>query len=339
MVAPDNWARDDSTSGLPPVAPEPVSLTGYQAHFFILEKDGSTKIVFRTPEGDPVVIESKSPQFKLVGTQLKVIEDMGLFFGGGPPRICVLQEQVWKGIKTIVVGEEGGGRGKWRLDFSPAPDQIEQPLPPEVAARRSGWYFLKFYDMNDNLIESLDFRFISALRDIKISQPRPLPLEGGHQLVCVAFLHEPGCAVQSADDLTNVQIERHDDKTILTIPPDPAFDETRWLVRPKDGPQVELTILVERVWWAMGEEDKEPTEWTDQTLTLTREDFAATSEKALWLRFPREQWVSKVYAGFEQPKARSYHVKATEHTIAVPLRDFGDSEEVADRTQKYPFKV
>lgn len=157
VVAPDNWARDDSTSGLPPVAPEPVSLTGYQAHFFILEKDGSTKIVFRTPEGDPVVIESKSPQFKLVGTQLKVIEDMGLFFGGGPPRICVLQEQVWKGIKTIVVGEEGGGRGKWRLDFSPAPDQIEQPFPPEVAARRSGWYFLRFYDMNDNLIESLDF--------------------------------------------------------------------------------------------------------------------------------------------------------------------------------------
>ncbi|MBC7078331.1 MAG: mitochondrial small ribosomal subunit protein uS9m, partial [Synergistales bacterium] len=46
-----------------------------------------------------------------------------------------------------------------------------------------------------------------------------------------------------------------------------------------------------------------------------------------------------VLVGFEQSKARPYDVKVTEKTIAVPLREFGDSKEVGDRTQEYPLKV
>lgn len=339
VVVPDNWERDDALSGPQPVAPESVSLTGYQAHFFILERDGDGKIAFRTPAKESVVIESKAPQFELVGTRLNDIEDMGSLFGERPPRIRALQEQAWKGVGTIVVGEEGTGKGKWRLAFSPVQDLIEQDLPAEVAARKSGWYFLRFYNTNNDLIESLDFRFISALRDIKISQPPPLPLEGEHKPVCVEFLHEPGCTVQPADDLTNIRIERRDDKTIMTIPPDPAYDETHWLVSPEGAPQVKVTIAVERVWWALGEENKELAEWKDQLIALSRDDFAATSERALWLRLPRRRWVDKVLVGFEQPKARPYDVKVTEETIAVPLREFGDSEEVADSTKEFHLKV
>jgi hypothetical protein len=47
-----------------------VSFTGYQAHFFELEKEGDGKIAFRTPTGKSFVIESKAPQFELVGNRL-----------------------------------------------------------------------------------------------------------------------------------------------------------------------------------------------------------------------------------------------------------------------------
>lgn len=340
VIAPDNWERDDGLSGSPPVAPESVSLIGYQAHFFDLEKDGDEKIAFRTNTGKSFVIELKTPQFELVGNLLNEASgDRGPLFGERPPKIRAQDDKTWQDVRTIVVGEEGSGKGRWRKAFHPVSERTEQDLPSEVAARKGGWYFLRFYDTNDDLIESLDFRFICALKEIRILQPSPLPSEDGHGLVRVMFLHEPGCAVQPAEGLANIQIEREDDKTILTIPPDPTWDETRWLVGSEGEPQVEVTVLVERLWWAVGEEKLEPSKWIDRPLTLGRGDFAANSKKALWLRLPRRRWVDKVLVGFEQPKARPYDVRVTEKTIAVPFREYGDSKEVGDRTQEHPLKV
>lgn len=341
LVVPENWERDAAVSGLPPVAPESVSLTGYQAHFFILEKDDDGKIAFRISAGQPVVVEPIASRFDLVGARLNdASEDMGPLFGEKPPQIRAVDDQVWRDVGTIVVGEEGLGKGRWRSAFSPMEGLIAQDLPAEIAARKSGWYFLRFYDTNDDLSESLDFRFICALKEIRMLQPCHLPSGDGHKLASVEFIHESSCVIQGADGLArSIQIERQADKTILTVHPDPACDETRWLVGPEGGPQVEVTILVERLWWAVREENKAPSEWEDRHLTLPRDYFAATSKKALWLRLPRRRWVDKVLVGFEQPKARLYGLKVTEKTIAVPLREFGDSKEVGDLTKEHSLKV
>ncbi len=339
VVVPDNWDRDDTLSGPPPVAPESVSLTGYQAHFFEVEKDGEGKIAFRKPTGESFEIKLKAQRFELVGNQLcDATENIGPLFGEKPPQIRTMDKLAWEDIRTIIVGEEGSGKGRWRKAFYPNPEVAQQDLPSEIEDRRGGWYFLRFYNTNDDLVESLDFRFLCALKKIKVLQPSPFPSEDGHRPVCIEFLHEPGCLVRPIDRLTNIQIEPHDDKTTLTIPPDSTYDETRWIVGPKDGPQVEVTILVERLWWSVGEEHNAPSEWKDQPLTLARDDFAATSKKALWLRLPRRRWVDEVRVGFEQPN-RLYKIKVTEKTIAVPLREFGDSKEVGDRTQEYSLKV
>jgi ribosomal protein S9 len=340
VMVPDNWQRDDTLSGPPLVTPEPVSLIGYKAHFFELEKAGNGKIAFRIPTGESFVIQSKAPQFALVGNRLNdASEDKGPLFGKAPPRIRALDEQGWKDVATIVVGEEGMGKEKWRTHFTPNSDGQEQDLPPAVVDRKSGWYFLRFYDTNDDLIESLDFRFICALKEIKIPQPPPFPSAGGHEPVCVEFLHEPGCAVQPADGLANIQIKQQDDKTTLTIPPDPTYDETRWLVRPQGKCQVEVTILVERLWWGIGEVRNAPAAWEDQPFAVARDHFAATSKKALWLRLPTRRWVDKVLVGFDQPKARPYDVKVAEKTIAVPFCEFCDSRELGDRTQEHSLRV
>jgi small subunit ribosomal protein S9 len=340
-IVPDTWDRDDALSGPPPVAPEPVSLAGYQAHFFIVEKDGSQKIAFRAGEDVPVEIKSKAPRLGLVGVRLNdASEDMGPLFGAGPPKIRALDDRVWKDIGAIVVGEEGGGKGRWRLEFSVDPDEIEQAMPCEVTTRKGGWYFLRFYDTGGDLVESLDFRFLSALKEIRILQSSAFPPGGGHKPVRVELLHEPICVVQQADDIApSIQIEHEDNKTTLTIPPDPAYDRTCWRVGPQGGPVVEIAVLVERLWWAVEQEDNEPSEWGDKPLTLLPEDFAATSKKALWLRLPKRRWVNRVLAGFEQQEARPYAVRVGERAIAIPLRDFGDSPEVEVRTEEHPFKV
>ncbi|MBC8492655.1 MAG: 30S ribosomal protein S9 [Chloroflexi bacterium] len=337
VITPENWDRDEALSGPPRVTKQSVSINGYDAHFFINERDSDKKIAFLKPTGESVIIESKTSRFGLVGHRLNdASEDIGPLFGERSPKIRGSDRDAWKDVGTIVVGEEGSGKGRWRKAFCPVPENGEQDLPPEVAVRKDGWYFLRFYDTNDDFIESLDFRVVSALRDIKILQSSPFPSDGEHESARIELHHESGCAIQPADDLArNIQIEEKNNRTTLTIPPDSTYDETRWLIGSTSAPQVQVTLLVERLWWAIDKEDNPPSEWEDELLTLTSDDFTATTNQALWLRLPMRRWANRVLVGFERSRARPYPVKVAEREIAIPLREFGDCQEMGEQARDH----
>ncbi len=329
VVAPSTWERDETVAGPPLAAPEPVALDGYIAHFFDLEKGNGTKIAFHTSDGELISISSGSTHFELIGERLEDVSGrVGPLFSE-PPRIRVPNAHVWEKVRTIVIGEEGGGRGRWRTEFSPDPDSLEQSLPSEVLDRKGGWYFLRFYDANDDLIESLDFRFLTGLRQMRVLQSCPFPSNDGHDPTRVEIAHDPGVTFQEVQGLPDIQIEYCGDReTTVTIPPNPDYDITRWQVGYENGPQVEVTILVERIWWGLGEEVNEPPQWEDKRLVLSRDDFTAVSKAVLWLRLPRHRWVDKVLVGFERARAKSYPIKVREKALAVPLREFGDAQEL-----------
>lgn len=343
VVVPENWSRDERLSGRPSVAPEPVFLEGYHAHFFELDRDTSQRIAFQTAAGKSIQIRSVAPRFELFGMKkLKdANEDMGPLFVEKPPQIKALHSQLWTDIGTIVVGEEGGGRGRWRKQFAPEPERIEQDLPTEIANKKSGWYYIRFYDQNYDLVESLVFRFIDKLKNIRISEHTHLPAESGYSPVSIEFFHEIGCSIQMMGELLTdiVQIERQDDKITLTIPPNPVGDENRWLVKSDGGAEVKVTLLIERVWWSLGEEGKKPSEWVDKALPLSRDDFKATSNKAIWFKLPRPRWIDKLYIGFEEQRFEPYKVRVEENMIAIPLRNLGELREVADRAHEQRLKV
>ncbi|HWP47352.1 MAG TPA: hypothetical protein VNM22_09345 [Candidatus Limnocylindrales bacterium] len=330
-VVPDSWERDFELSGPPPIAPEPVSLEGYQAHFYILEKGDGKKIAFRSQEGKSVIIQPRASRFELVGNLLNdANEAMGPLFGEKPPRIRSLDDRLqWKDIGTIVIGEEGIRKLGWTRLLSLDPDTQEQDLPSEVTERGDGWYFIRIYNLKDELLESLDFRFIPALKAIRVPPPSPVPTKDGHEPTRVEFLHQPGCTVQPSRQLEElVQIERGDNRTVLTLPANPNYDKTDWFISSRGTCQIQVTILVERLWWAIGEESQIPSEWKAQKLPLTREDFLATSRKTLWLRLPKPRWADKAFVGFKEATAVPCPIKVTERTISIPLRQFCDAQEI-----------
>jgi hypothetical protein len=339
-VVPDSWKRDEKVSGIPPVTPEPVSIKNCRAHYFDIQKDNGNRIVFHKPDGTPFEIKSKAPQFELIGNKLfDACEDKGPLFGGGPLKIRVLDEQAWKNIQTIVVGEEGGGKGKWRTFFSPDQELVEQDMF-EIASRKAGWYFIRFYDGSDDLIESLDFRFIDGLKDIKVQQHPPFPPESGHEDVFIDIFHESDCRVQTIDNSENdTIIKRESNKSILTVPPNPVKDKTCLHVGSNEGPQVDVVTLAERVWWTAADESKVPPYWEDKRLILIRDEFTAISQKAIWIKFPKSRWTNTISVGFDQRRSRRYDLKVIENTVAIPLRDFADSQEVADRSREHLIKV
>jgi hypothetical protein len=338
VIVPDHWQGDKEVSGIVLSFPEPVFIAGYQAYYFSLDRENDQKIAFRTHDGESVIIPTRAPRFGLIGTRLHdASENIGPLFGGGPPRIGALDPNGWSDVGTIVVGQEGLGRGRWPKDFGPEQDRIEQELPRELSERFSGWYFIRFYDAEDSLVESLDFRFVSALKDIRISPHSALPSVNGHLPTRVEFLHSKGCVVEQADSSTkNLSVEYEDGRTSATIPPDPIWDKTRWLIQPGDGTQVEAEILVERVWWAIGEEGAEGllNQWTDKPLNISRDLVAATSKHALRFRLPRPRWAKEIRVGFEQWRARAFPVEVAKREVTVPLSHFEGAQEIEDQAHE-----
>ena len=328
VIVPSSWIRDNEISGPPPVTPQPVTIGGYQAHFFLLEKGGEAKIAFRLPDGQSVVIESRKNLFGFVGYQLSdASETLGPLFGRQPPEIRAVSAQRWNNVSAIVIGEEGPGRKRWRSVFYPQPGTIRQRLPDGIAERKAGWYFLRFYDQEGELIESLDFRFIAPLDSINISQTSPLPSLEGHGEAQIQFLCNAALDIQPLEHYPEIQIKKEDTRILVSIPPMADYDRTRWSVGVPNGPNVEVTMLLERIWWAIGSEYNIPSEWQDGVIPLRARDFRANSRQALWVKLPRPRWVDQVRVGFSESKARYYAVKVTEDTVVVPLRDFEVSPE------------
>ncbi|WP_347243012.1 30S ribosomal protein S9, partial [Thermogutta sp.] len=342
VIVPETWQRDEEKAGTAPTTPEPVFLDGYLAHFFELSETAPLCIAFRDDQGKHITIGSGGPQFRLVGQEIQDgSEGIGPLFGGLPPGICIANG-CWEDVRTIVVGQEGTGRRRWRKSFEPEAHQAQQRLPDEVLERKAGWYFLRFYDDSNTLIDSLDFRFVAGLKAIAIPAAGSAPSTDGHVAQTVEIVHDAGYRVTLLDpQCPGLEVEESAGKTIVTIPPKAECDRTRWRIHPPNGngQAVEFTLLIERIWWALGEEGKEPLQWGDRPVELTAQDFTAASGRAVWLRLPKPRWVKNIYAGFWREHARKFPVKVTDSTVPIPLRDFSGAQELAHRVHDHKFKV
>jgi len=340
-IVPREWKRDEEVSGSASVNPESVQVYGYKAHFFCQEQDGNKAIGFVNANGERIQVEPGYSRFQIVGREIEdASEDMGPLFGEQLPCIQTLDEKGWRDIGVIVLGEEGMGKNRWRTQFVPQVGAKEQKLPEEITNRRGGWYFVRIYDNGDNLLESIDFRFLKVLNDIRIESSDFLPGPNGYDNVSVQFLHQIDCKVELMDDDTQhaLEIYRESGQTIVTVPPKPNCDKTHWILCDGDA-KIKVTVLVERIWWSFGVMGVATTNWVDKPITLSHKHFTATSDKALFVRLPRLRFVRKIDVGFDRNKSKPYQVEVGENEIAIPLRDFCDTEEIENRQEEFDIKI
>ncbi len=341
IIVPEEWQRDEKASGSAPVVPENVQVNGYKAHFFVLRQKKDTDIAFINAKGERIQLKTGSSRFQLVGKEISDhSEDMGPLFGIEPPCIKADDKSVWNNVGAIVSGEEGSGRNRWRTQFVPQEDVAEQRMPNELTNRRGGWYFVRIYDKNGDLVESMDFRFVAGLKDIQIKNSECLPTSNGYNDVTVQFFHQANCEVELADKekLPDLKIYREDNLTVVTLPPKPDYDESHWIFRDGNA-SVEATVLIERVWWNIGSVKSVSESWTDKISSSSREEFTAITDKALWVKFPRERWVNKIHVGFNPDRNREYNVGVEQKEIAVPFRDFCDAEEIGNKQAECVMKI
>jgi hypothetical protein len=339
VIVSEDWERDEMRAGIAPAAPEPVCLEGYLAHFFELSDGPSANIAFHDRSGNAWVITARGPRFHLVGHQIcDASEGLGPLFGGSPPHVCV-SDGSWKDVGAMVIGEEGRGKGKWRMRFDPNHAVAEQGLPTEIVERKAGWYFVRFYGPRGELIDSLDFRFVAGLHGITVRDVTPLPSTEGHKQAVVDFDHEQGCQIEpSMSHCEDLVIERQAEMTTGIIPASPEFDRSHWLISGINSPEIRITVLLERVWWVLGDKHQSDLAWQDRRLPCTRNDFTALSNKIIFLRLPQRGWAESVRIGFTKASARQYHTRVNDPALAIPLRGFGDSPEIST-VGAFPFML
>jgi hypothetical protein len=333
VIVPESWRWNEDLSGPASAAADSVFPGTCQAHHVELPLAAGRVLAFNTPEGDCVRIPCAGHRVELVGVRINdASEQAGPLFVREPPQLqwgagIPIPEDA--AISTVVVGEEGAtvGRRRWRVHS----DRFEALLPA-IANRRVGWFFVRLYDSSDELIESLDFRFVADLEAIEVEGASAIPGPEGHLPALIHVRHQKQCFVrgQAADSPT---VESLPHGCRMVVPPDTRYDETRWLVGPIDGSHVEMAILIERVWWAHLRDGAERNElqWTDRPLKLSRDDFKATSGALLALRLPRAGWANEVRIGFESTRSRSIHISASERECLIPLCELEGSREVAER--------
>ncbi len=340
-IVPEGWRRNEELSGPAPIKSENVRIDGYKAHFFALRQNENTSIAFIGSNDEQINVETRRSRFQLAGKEIfDFAENMGPLFGEKPPLIETLNEQDWDNIGAVVIGEEGRGRKRWRTHFVPLKGDKKQKMPDDLTNRKGGWYFIRIYDNNYDLLESMDFRFSAGLKNIEKTNSECVPKPNGYENVTVKFIHQADCKVEPVDgEMCNaLKIRRENGLTIASIPPKPDFDKTHWIV--KDGKaETNVTVLMERIWWNVGKIGVVSTEWTDQPLSLSRKDFSATSEKALWIKLPRKRWVSEIKVGFHSTRSRSFKVDVEKEEVEIPLYTFCDTMEVEKRQEEFAMKI
>lgn len=162
--------------------------------------------------------------------------DLGELFGEDAPQL--IDAEKWRGISWIVVGKENGGKVLAKK-FLPEEKTIEKMLA-EVLGERGGWFFVRIYDANVDLLHSFDFRRAIGLKNIFVNN-QPLgevapivPTKNGHTKIIVQFggnLH-----VRPADDSDGICEEPEKENTFAVAPQDkdglprPDNDKTKWIL-------------------------------------------------------------------------------------------------------------
>ena len=230
----------------------------------------------------------RNRDFDLPATALSDAEEkMGPLFAGEPPTLDLDNDDDLAKVRAIVFGVEGRGPGRWRGKWKANGDWSES-WQEQVRKHGSGWYFARLYDERDDLIDSLDFRYVEGLKDVN-NELADAKCRLDRDCISIKFSHDESVSVDIADAAPQLQepIVRGPPTTAFAWPIDPNIPKATFVVSDR-GSAVRATFDTDRIWWSLanGTAASSPS-WQLSPLELKPDEFAAVSNAVLSFRFPR----------------------------------------------------
>lgn len=331
VFATEDWIPALDQVGVVTSEPEETEWQGYKVHFLRLEKGQGTQVAFNSGDGQSVFLP-RDLDVVLVGNRIHdASEGVGPLVGDTLPELRATNVKTWEIIQNIVIGEEGPERRPWREVFQPKPSGLAQELPKTLLTRGPGWYFVRFYDATDTLLDSIDFRFVPGLKSIAV-QHQPSNHEEGQRATTIIFQHDDGCIVRSLEAaLSELVMRKTPSQTIASFHTKLDVEKCSWEISDTRQKKVLIDVDISSLRWGISDSSSLPTVWSDCAISLSRALFSPSAGRHLWLRFPRSITERKVLIGFEGISTAQYAMDSITRTLSVPLSDFFDSEVIRER--------
>ena len=290
----------------PPIAPRDTSDPSWKAHYFSGDKknDGF--------DNYPIII-SPNTRFSLEGNRIIDSSNYwGKLFGESFPKFFDNENSnIGNDIGKLVVGEDNGGT--WNTEVHPSP-----MISDILKERQSSHYFIRIYNNSNDLIGSMDFRYIKGLQGILINGD-----SSWHTSVTSSEIKN--LEIQFKGDITTELSE--DGKGIYSIKDRPNFyifspesysRPILFYCRDNEGRDVEVEITPPFISWRLNNGN-----WTRKAISMTLEEFKK-SEDDLEISTPNH--VEEMYAGFCDFHQRFEVTKTDDGKRSfIPLSSFSDN--------------
>ena len=330
MLVPADWQPDGQLAVESVDEKETILLNNFKTFKINLRETSNSLIVFRKPDEELICLAQQRIRFCLDKTNsIQLQDEAEPLFGVKFPRV-IDREQSWNDIGTIMISDQ---MGKYQtLVKSPFPLTTSKELDLNHIKNRGEdaidkivniIFILDIYDRFNVLLESISFKYLDNLQEIKIDDYPILPGSSGHAEISVHFIHDQGCEIGIAsNEATGVALRSDDKGTVATISPIPALDITRWLVRDSQNRQLSLTTRLNRIWWQLANHTKIPEKNHAKDIPIKISSFNSGGEPDLgvyiWLP---EQYNDKFLIGFEKNRAKAYSKNANESGIFISMNE------------------
>lgn len=299
---------------------QPLSLSGWRGYLLLdAARFASSSIQVKLANGAAQYLRGGCPYFYLKGFEGSdaLLERYGPLFHSELPHLTTGSASNWQQIGTVVVGQEGPGRNKWRTHFTPDPEASSQPLPQQIDELGSGWFFVRLYDSNDDLFESHQFRYVRDLKGVSLDPADPLlPGPDGHKPVSILLQREGDLRVRLEDGAEHLLMESSDEGPRITVPPLLELKEVHLSVVCGNGWEVPVCLPIQRLWWRLEQGGGSP-EWTDRPVTMTQSLLRSARDVRILLQIPEGARDLELKAGFDEASALAVTRAGGEAAIAL----------------------
>lgn len=258
-------------------------------------------------------------------------DERGTIYMGSPPSI--IDQNNWEAVEWIVIGIEGE-QGQSEEPIILKPEEMTDDYPKIWDDYSGGWFFVRIYD-HEGLIHNPDFRFLDALREIRI-ESSVLPSRNGHQNMVVEAIGKD-IIVESSDPPSSKRIQIAGQKAI--IKPQPSNKNVILSFCANDE-KIEVEFSNSRVWWKLDTGSTEPSKWKDRPLSISYAHFQAikmTNAAKLLFRIPGRGIFKSIEAGIS-PLTDPVNVPITrkQTQAEIPLRSLGNIQKETLISARFP---
>lgn len=317
VIAPSSWER----KGHAPVEADGCVDPTFRAHYFHRDATVADEGVDGFDEWSDV---PAATGIELTGQRIFDDSDAGELFVGDPPDL-----KPSTGIQWARVGEEA--ENGWGQNF-----MVHEQALPEVLGDRDGRFFLRVYDSEVRLLDSVAFRCLRNLSQIHVDgaiytkHTALVPTSTGYSPTEVRLIDADGSTLSPMLSAQAPQVEAP--SGAIEVPPHPVADRIECCLT-SDSHSVNIVLDLPRLWWRLEDGRPDSSAWHDTPLVMTREEFrqhayANASMSLISRRF------GSVRAGFDDQLEQSYRRTAEDDRIAIPLNHFVDHAQIDRRLNR-----